>query len=356
MGGANKYEHSVQKEKGMSKDAVPMVDVETKEIVIRADAVIGSIKDNFEELKKSVAQQVQKYVGKTFDDTEIVAAKKDRAALNGMINDLEERRKVLKKKFNEPLVDFENRVKDVIAVIRKPLDEIDVQIKDYEERKKQEKDEEIQSFIKESLEKEDDKVVFDVGVLFDERWLNASMSMKKVQEAIEEQISRTRQDVSTIRNLCKADKDEEILSMLLVSYKRTTNLAQVIEERSDILAQREALEKEKALAEERRKAEQEAEERMRQQKAAELPQATEEKESFDFDPAAGVPSEEQELAATTKTDEPAKVIVRFDAVMTADQIKALLQWFKDINAPIRKVRHAPYSEQMWSQIAPKKEN
>lgn len=354
MGGANKNEHSVQKEKGMSKDAVPIV--EAKEIVIRADAVIGSIKDNFEELKKSVAQQVQKYVGKTFDDTEIVAAKKDRAALNGMINDLEERRKVLKKKFNEPLVDFETRVKDVIAVIRKPLDEIDVQIKDYEERKKQEKDEEIQSFIKESLDKEEDKVVFDVGVLFDERWLNASMSMKKVQEAIEEQISRTRQDVSTIRNLCKADKDEEILSMLLVSYKRNTNLAQVIAERSDILAQREALEKEKALAEERRKAEQEAEERMRQQKAAELPQAAEEQERFDFEPTAGVPTEEQELAATTKTDEPAKVIVRFDAVMTTDQIKALLQWFSEINAPIRKVRHAPYSEQMWNQIAPKKEN
>lgn len=340
------------------KDAVPMEEKDlfedAKDLVIQADANVGTIEDNFELLKASVANQVARYVGKKFDDTEIIEAKKDRASLNAMIKDLNERRMVIKRKWNEPLAKFEDRVKEVIGVIEKPLGEIDNQIKDYEERVKAEKQAEINTFIIESLDKEEEKLVRDIGVEFDERWLNVSMSMKKVHEAIEDQISRTRQDIATIRSLCKADKDEEILSMLLVSYKRTANLAQVIEERGEILAQREALEKEKARLEELRKAE---EERLK----AEADAAAQEPLEVQVDDVVDVghpeaPEVEEELAATPEDGKTlAQIIFRFDCVLTSDQVKDLGAWLNSLGARYRMVAHVPYSEERWNLSSPKKE-
>ena len=104
---------------------------------------LGTIDDNFEELKVAVAKKVMKYQGLVFADEDIKDAKSTKAELKKMIDTIEDNRKAIKRKWNDPYVEFEKKVKEVIALIERPMLDIDVQIRDFEERRKAEKETQV---------------------------------------------------------------------------------------------------------------------------------------------------------------------------------------------------------------------
>lgn len=91
---------------------------------------------NEERLASSVEKLVALYGSYAFTDDNIPEAKTAKSSLNKVKKVLEDQRKDVKKKYNEPLKLFEDRIKSYVAKIEQVKNDIDVGIQDFEEREK----------------------------------------------------------------------------------------------------------------------------------------------------------------------------------------------------------------------------
>lgn len=223
---------------------------------IMAKATLGEITDNFDDLKIRIQESMEPYKGLVFTDATIKDAKSTKADLNKMVTSLETERKRIKKVWNEPYLLFESKVKDLVGIIKEPMDEIDSQVQDFEIRRKEAKKCEVSNALTERLgavEEEYNNIVSLCGISYDEKWLNSTVSMKKVNEEIQSQIDAIISDIKSLQVLCEGD---DMLEDLLSAYQSTKNLSETIQKRSSILAQREAYKKmEEVKAERARQAE-----------------------------------------------------------------------------------------------------
>ena len=112
------------------------------------------------------------------------------------------------------------------------------------------------------------------GLSWDDRWLNATMSMTQVGSDISSQISKMLQDINSIQDICENDP---MLNELLIEYQNTKNLALTLQKRKAIVAQREAVAKMQEAAAARKKAAEE-EEADRQRMLAEQARLRQEEE------------------------------------------------------------------------------
>ena len=74
------------------------------------------IEANFDALEAHVRRLVADYEGATYDmgkDGNVKAAKRDRAYLNGIAKEIDERRKAVSREYTKPLAAFEDRCKAV---------------------------------------------------------------------------------------------------------------------------------------------------------------------------------------------------------------------------------------------------
>lgn len=152
---------------------------------------------NYEEIKSEVAEKVKHYANLVYTEDQIKDAKSDRATLNKFVKALEDKRKEIKKQCLEPYEKFEAQMKEIIAIVNEPIAMIDNQVKEYEELKKSEKLANIQAYF-------DEKNTYDFLKLDDimnHKWLNASVSMKSIQEAIDERLLQIAKDIATLSTL-----------------------------------------------------------------------------------------------------------------------------------------------------------
>lgn len=233
-----------------------------KSIIITAEVKQGEIINNFGAIKAQVAAKVAPYMGLIFQDDDIKDAKNTLADLRKMRTVIEDKRKAIKKQWNQPYDAFEKEVKQITSIIDQPIGEIDAQIKDFEERRKQAKRKECDDLIDtiiSYIEYDDERdFVKACSIVFDERWMNATVSINQVQKDIEDQIDKILADAKTITEVCEGD---DMLTDLLVEYQYSKDLSAVLMKRKRMVEQKEAATR---LAEARkaeqaaRKAEQEA--------------------------------------------------------------------------------------------------
>lgn len=86
---------------------------------------------NFEELKQEITARTQDYKNVVVTEDAIKDFKGDRAKLN-KLKALDDARKDVKKKYNEPYLEFEKKVKELIAIVDEPIAVIDSQLKEFE--------------------------------------------------------------------------------------------------------------------------------------------------------------------------------------------------------------------------------
>ena len=178
------------------------------------------IEFNFEELKAEITAKAALYKNMVYTDDSIKQAKADKAALNKFITALEDKRKEVKKQCLQPYEAFEKQMKELVAIVNEPVQLIDSQVKAYEDNQKADKLEKIQEF----WEGTEHPEWLKCNRIFDQRWLNASFSLKKVQEAIEERLIQIEADVATISSL------PEFSFEALEVYKQTLDLNKAIAE------------------------------------------------------------------------------------------------------------------------------
>lgn len=219
-----------------------------KSIVISAEVKRGEIINNFAAIKAQVAAKVAPYMGLVFCDEDIRDAKSTVAELRKMRTAIEDKRKAIKKQWNEPYAAFEDEVKQITAIIDEPIEEIDTQIKSFEERRKLEKRDECNAVVDslvDVIEQDGDRdFVKACGIVFDERWLNATTAISQVEKDVTAQIDKILTDAKTITEVCEGD---DLLTELLVEYQSSRDLPTVLLKRKRMVEQREAAERLAAL-------------------------------------------------------------------------------------------------------------
>ena len=152
--------------------------MELKIISPGENGFLKEIQWNQEEVKAWVAARVQDYKNIAYTEDQVKDMKKDRADLNKLRTAFESERKRLKKVCMEPYNLFEQQVKEVVALIDEPIQLIDSQLYELEERRKQQKKKDIEALF--------DTIGFQTFVtlenIFDQKWLNASVSLGKIEE------------------------------------------------------------------------------------------------------------------------------------------------------------------------------
>lgn len=192
--------------------------MELKIISPGENGFLKEIQWNQEEVKAWVAARVQDYKNIAYTEDQVKDMKKDRADLNKLRTAFESERKRLKKVCMEPYNLFEQQAKEVVALIDEPIQLIDSQLYELEERRKQQKKKDIEALF--------DTIGFQTFVtldnIFDQKWLNASVSLGKIEEQMKSIMYKIGTDVATIGNL------PEFSFEAMEVYKKTLDLNKAI--------------------------------------------------------------------------------------------------------------------------------
>ena len=178
---------------------------------------------NKEQFMELVASMTEQYEGVTYTDEQIKIAKSDRATLNAMKKAISDRRIQVKKAVMEPYTKFETEVAEVVALIDKPIAMIDSQIKEYDERVKNEKKQALKEYFEEIAADLEGVLTFDR--VFDQRYLNATVSLSKAKTDIKDKVERVNTDLNTLDSL-----DAEYRMFARDVYVRTLDVSQAMAE------------------------------------------------------------------------------------------------------------------------------
>lgn len=160
----------------------------------------SSIEANFDALEKRVRKTVELYKGATYDLTKadkIKEAKNDRSYLNGLKNEIEERRKAVKREYNKPLAAFEKRCKEITPIIDAASNGIKAQLDEAEERRRAGARAALEAHYREFAELLAPVVPYER--LHDDKWLNKSFGEVKAKKALEEKVSAVARDWDTLK-------------------------------------------------------------------------------------------------------------------------------------------------------------
>lgn len=316
------------------------------------DGFLQKIDWNKAELEANVRSIVEAYRGLVYTEDTVSDAKNDRAALRKLLNEIEDRRKLVKKKCMEPYEVFESDLKDVTVLIKEQISIIDGQVKEYENSVKEEKKARLQDVYTEAIGELAELLPFER--VFEAQYLNVSFKESKASTEIQEKIQRVKSDLAAIDAL-----DSKYKLNAKDVYVRTLDMSQAMAENARLIKfeeQMEADRKRKSEEEERRRAEaearaKEAEERRRQEaeknaaeraereKALAEQQAQEERASESGynapvpDKTADVQSEEpaEKPAEKEVLPEEKKYKATFYAIGTLQQLKDLQEYMKEHN-------------------------
>ena len=279
---------------------------------LRVNEVImpEKISFNYEELKAELTEKVAFYETLVYTDDQVKGAKADRATLNKLKKTLNDERIRREKEYMQPFNEFKAQVNEIIGIIDKPIAVIDKQVKEFEDQKKANKQKDIeelfasigfQSFV--TLDK-----------IWDPKWLNASVSMKSIEEQMKAKMYEIGNGVFTLSRLPEFGFEATEV------FRQTLDINKAISEAkrmSEIAKAKADAEAKKKAAEESRKAEEE-------RKAKEI---KEEQRVI-------VPTEPHEQAVTPP--EPVqsadsiqeRMVVRFEVLLTTEDAYALKEFFK----------------------------
>lgn len=179
---------------------------------------------NFEEIKSELAGKLQIYQNMVVTESGIREAKADRANLNKFKAALADSRKAVKAQWNQPLCDFEGKMKELEKMVDEPIGAIDRQVKAFEEAKKQDKRQQIERFFAEVVG--DLAEVLPLSKIWNDRWLNATYPMKDIEKEIIERIRKTHSDIGIIVAMQLPCCDQ-----MLSTYLETLDMSRAMEEK-----------------------------------------------------------------------------------------------------------------------------
>lgn len=201
---------------------------ETMDLVVK-EFNLGTLATNAENIRATVKHKLEYYKWKTYTDDEIQIARDDRAMLNKSASTLNAAKIELKKKWLKPFEDnFENIIDEAVKDIKTVSTVVDTGIKTQEEKDKQKKKADIETFFT-SLNCEH----FQLTQIFSPAWLNKTYKMKDIEAEITAKIEKVKSDLAILDRMGEPEAKAHYLTSL--------NLEAAIAEADRIKANRERL-------------------------------------------------------------------------------------------------------------------
>lgn len=209
------------------------------------------IEEQLRSVKDAFIRQTDDALSLVCTEETLAAVKRRRAAITRVFNDIEERRKEVKKAILQPYEDFEKVYRECVTDIYKPCDQkLAAKIGEVENGLKSEKRSEAESYFNELCQSRGiDFLTFDrIGIS-----VTLSVSAKKLREQIQAFVDRVSDELKLISTQTYSDE-------IFVEYKKSLNVANAVTTVSErhLAIERERQRKEALAEEEKRRAEAES--------------------------------------------------------------------------------------------------
>ena len=160
----------------------------------------AAIDANFAALDARVDELVAGYAGAVYDLSDpgaVKQAKRDRAYLNGVAKEIDERRKAVKREYMRPYEEFEARANAVAAKVKKASADIKEQLDEAEERRR----DAAYAVLEEHYEAFAGLLapVVPYERIHEEKWLNKTFGEVKAKRAVEEKVAKAAHDWKTLK-------------------------------------------------------------------------------------------------------------------------------------------------------------
>lgn len=204
------------------------------QLVISPLQKMEAIKFNYEELKEGLKNSLTKYKNVVYTPETIKEAKDDRARLNSLAKSLNDGKINIKKEFMVPYDEFEGKIKELIELVKEPANEIDAQVKAFEEKEKEKKRSEIEKIYQENIGEYENLILLEK--IYDSRWENKTYKLTDVKKEIQDIVKKADSDLKIINS-----QQTEFLLNIKDVYFNTLDLGQALVEKERLEKQKELL-------------------------------------------------------------------------------------------------------------------
>lgn len=208
------------------------------------ELTLGTLTTNALQLREHVSATLERYTPENYSEDNVDQAKADRALLNKVAKELNDRRIQLEREWNAPLQEFKGIIGDTVKMIADGSAKIDAVVKIVESKAKAEK----RAAIEELWERKG-ITLLPLSKLWDERWLNKTKRLPAVEKEISDKILKIEAELDTL-----AAVDTEDGEVLRAYYLDCLDLQRTLAYSATLKANRQRLQEEQA----RRQAEAEA--------------------------------------------------------------------------------------------------
>lgn len=210
----------------------------------------ATIKANFAELSVALKKLAANYETVLYTDEEIPEAKKELARLRNLQKHINDYKIMVVKQASVPIEQFKDECKKVIGVLDEAVSNLNRQITESEEKRKQDKLASLKEYYKSSCTAMADPEYTTFEMALHPKWENKGTSLEECQKYMTEVLQKNDAEVKTIRNL-----HSEWETSLLNEYQRSHDLLAVLSLNEQLTekARQEAERKRKAQEEYERK-------------------------------------------------------------------------------------------------------
>lgn len=232
------------------------------ELIIKTDlqAFPARIEYNHEELKAELSEQLKKYQNIVVTEDSVKEFKQDKANLNRLKTALEDKRKEVKKQCLQPYENFENNIKELVALVEKPIKVIDNQLKEIENKKKEEKANEIEKIYHENIGVFEPLVP--LNKIFSSKWLNTTYKLNDIIWEIKELKTKLESGLQIIEGL-----NSEFEQQIKDKFFETLDISKALQENTRL---KEFKEKQKMMEQQKERQVRQFLEQQKNEKAQEI--------------------------------------------------------------------------------------
>lgn len=160
----------------------------------------AEIEANFDALEERVRSMVADYEGATYDmskEENVKGAKRDRTYLNGIVKQIDERRKAVKREYLKPLDAFEARCKEISGIAKGASDSIKAQLDEAERLRRERAYALLEAHYGEVADLLAPVVPY--SRVHEDRWLNKTVGEVKAKQLLEEKVGLLAEDWDTLK-------------------------------------------------------------------------------------------------------------------------------------------------------------
>lgn len=211
---------------------------------------LAPIKFNFEDLKKELLEKSQHYKTAVYTDETITVAKQDRANLNKLVKAVNDEKIRVKNEIMKPYLPFETQCKELMEIVKDAVENIDTQIKSFEQKQKDEKRTAIKQYFDEHIGLYENLIDFEL--ILNERWLNVTYDIDKILQEIDELFSDTKRHLMNFDALVTSEETKkQVIDFYFKNIDNDKRFELAMEEAKRIEATKTRLEEMKRREEEK---------------------------------------------------------------------------------------------------------